>query len=165
MTQGILAIAGRSLFADVSRHDKRTYAHWVFQTFALLLITIAQASIYVNKNNNGKAHYQTIHSYCGLATYIGTLIGTFGGIANNYSNALKSFIKPIQIKVGHGMAGSLIYLLATVTICLGINQTWTNETDAQLKLATMGILLISSFYVVTKSIKTALSRLASMSRK
>lgn len=165
MVQGIFAMSGRSMFADVSSHDKRVYAHWVSQTLALILITIAQASIYTNKNNNGYPHYQTIHSYCGLATYVGTLIATFGGIANNYSNSLKSFIKPIQIKVGHGMLGSLLFVFAASTICLGINQTWTNEADAQLKLATMAILIISSLYVVSKSIKTALSRLASMSKK
>lgn len=165
MVQGILAISGQSIFADVSSHDKRVYAHWVFQTLALILITIAQSSIFINKNNNGYPHYQTIHSYCGLATYLGTLIGTFGGIANKYSNSLKSFIKPIQLKVGHGMAGSLLYVLATITICLGINQTWSNEADAQLRLATIAILLVSSAFVVTKSIKTALARVASMSKK
>lgn len=165
MVQGIFAISGRSMFADVSSHDKRTYAHWVFQTLALILITIAQASIFTNKNNNGYAHYQSIHSYFGLATYIGTLIGTFGGIANNYSNSLKSFIKPIQLKVAHGMAGSVLFVVAMVTICLGINQTWTNEADAQLKLGTMAILVISSLFVVSRSIKTALTRVASMSKK
>ena len=165
MVQGIFAFAGQSLFADVSSHDKRVYAHWVFQTLALILITIAQASIFINKDNNGYPHYQTIHSYCGLATYIGTLIGTFGGIANKYSNSLKSFIKPIQLKVGHGMAGSFLFVFAASTICLGINQTWTNEADAQLKLGTMAIIIITSLYVVSKSIKTALSRIATMSKK
>lgn len=164
MVQGILAVSGQSIFADTSA-KKRVSSHWIFQTLALLLITIAQSSIYLNKNNNGYPHYQTIHSYFGLATYIGTVIGSLGGTANLYSNSLKNFIKPIQLKVGHAMAGSTVYVTAIITICLGINQTWTNESDAQLKLGTIGILLISSFYVITKSIKTALSRLASMSKK
>jgi cytochrome b561 len=165
MVQGILAVSGQSVFADVSTHNKRTYSHWVFQTLALVLITIGQSSIFVNKNKNGYPHYQTIHSFFGLVTYIGTVFGSLGGVANLYSNSLKSFIKPVQLKVGHAMAGSVLYVVAVVTICLGINQTWTNESDAQLRLATMSILLISSFYVVTKSIKTALSRLSSMSKK
>lgn len=165
MAQGILAVSGQSIFADVSTHNKRVYGHWVFQTLALVLITIAQSSIYVNKNNNGYPHYQTIHSYFGLGTYIATLFGAIGGTANKYSNSLKGFIKPVQLKVGHAMAGSVLYVIATITICLGINQTWTSESDAQLKLGTMAILVVSSFYVITKSIRTALSRLASMSKK
>lgn len=165
MVQGILAISGRSILADVSNHDKRNYAHLVSQILALILITIAQASIYTNKNNNGYPHYQTIHSYFGLATYMGTVMGIFGGIANNYSNSLKSFIKPVQLKVGHGIAGSILFVVASITISIGINQTWTNEADAQLKLVTIATLILSSLFVVTKSIKTALSRLASMSKK
>lgn len=165
MVQGILAVSGQSIFADHSTHNKKISSHWIFQTFALVLITIAQTSIYVNKNLNGYAHYQSIHSYFGLATYVSTVIGAFGGTANMYSNSLKGFIKPIQLKVGHAMAGSVVYVVAVLTICLGINQTWTNESDAQLRLGTIAILMISSFYVIAKSIKTALSRLASMSKK
>lgn len=165
MVQGILAVSGQSIFADVSTHNKRVYGHWTLQTLALILITIAQSSIYVNKNNNGYAHYQTIHSYFGLATYIATIFGSLGGTANKYSNSLKGFIKPVQLKVGHALAGSVLYIVAVITICLGINQTWKDESDAQLRLGTMAILIISSFYVVTRSIKTALSRLASMSKK
>ena len=165
MVQGILSISGQSIFADVSSHNKRVYSHWVLQTFALVLITIAQSSIYVNKNNNGYPHYQTIHSYFGLATYITTLFGSIGGVAAKYSNSLRSIAKPIMVKVGHGFAGSVLYILATITICLGINQTWTNESDGQLRLTTMTILMLSSFYVTTKSIKTALARIASMSKK
>lgn len=165
MVQGILAVSGQSIFADVSSHGKRVYGHWVLQTLALVVITIAQTSIYVNKNNNGYPHYQSTHSYFGLATYVATVIGAFGGTANKYSNSLKSFIKPVQLKVGHAMAGSVLYVVAVITICLGINQTWSKESDSQLKLGTMAILIVSSFYVISKSIKTALSRLASMSKK
>jgi len=165
MVQAIFAISGRSMFADVSSHDKRVYAHWVFQTLALILITIAQASIYINKNNNGYPHYQTIHSYFGLGTYIATVVGMFGGSATKYGNSLKSFVKPIQLKIGHGMLGSALFVFVAITICLGINQTWTNEADAQLKLGTMAIIFISALFVISKSIKTALSRVASMSKK
>jgi hypothetical protein len=101
----------------------------------------------------------------GLVTYIFTLCATIGGICNNYSASLKRFVKPVQLKIGHGLAGSVVYMLASTTIFLGINQVWTNVMDHELKIVTLVVLFISSFYIVTKSIKTALTRIASMSKK
>ena len=154
MAQGILGMSNRSIFTESISHDRRVKLHWISQTFAVILITIAQTSIFVNKNINGYPHYQSIHSICGLVTYLMTLCGT-----------LRKFMKPIQLKVGHGFAGSLVYVLASATICLGINQVWGDEEDAQIKLASIVVILISALYVVSASIKTALARAASMSKK
>ncbi|XP_070508550.1 probable transmembrane reductase CYB561D1 [Chironomus tepperi] len=164
MAQGILGMSNRSIFTESISHDRRVKLHWISQTFALILITIAQTSIFVNKNINGYPHYQTIHSICGLVTYIMTLCGTVGGICNNYSSSLRKFMKPVQLKVGHGFAGSLVYVLASATICVGINQVW-GEDVAQIKLASIAVILISALYIVSASIKTALARAASMSKK
>lgn len=165
MAQGILGMSNRSIFTEAVSHSKRVKLHWISQALALLLITIAQTSIYVNKNNNGYPHYQTTHSICGLVTYIMTLCGTIGGICNNYSSSLKSFVKPAQLKIGHGFAGSLVYLIASTTICLGINQVWSSEDVAQIKLASIAVIMISAIYVVFGSINTALARVSAMSKK
>ncbi|KAL7031263.1 hypothetical protein ACKWTF_006949 [Chironomus riparius] len=165
MAQGILGMSNRSICSESISHNRRVKLHWITQTIAVILITIAQTSIFVNKNINGYPHYQSIHSICGLVTYLMTLCGTVGGICNNYSTSLKKFMKPVQLKVGHGFAGSLVYVLASATICVGINQVWGDEEDAQIKLASIAVILISALYVVSASIKTALARAASMSKK
>lgn len=159
MSQGILAMSGLSLYADGFKHSQRVAAHWVIQTVALVLIVVAQASIFINKNNNNYLHFQTIHSWCGLVTNVFTVFGTIGGVMNKYSSAVRNFVKPMQLKIGHGFAGCVIYILANTTICVGLNQVWMEEKDAQMKLASMVILFFSSFYIVLKSAKTAITRI------
>ena len=92
-------------------------------------------------------------------------MATVGGVCNKYSSALSRFVKPAQIKIGHGFLGSIVFVFAAMTICVGINQTWMDEKEAEFKLGTMLALALCSFYVVTKSIKTALTRAVSMSKK
>lgn len=165
MAQAILAIPGLSILAGGSTHNKRVTAHWVLQTLAIVLITIAQVSIYTNKERYGKPHYQTIHSYFGCFTYLSTLAGIFGGTAAKYSTSLTSIATPVKFKISHGTLGAILYVIVILTICLGINQTWASEADSQLRLITMGILVVSCFFVVTKSIQTALARVASLPKK
>jgi cytochrome b-561 domain-containing protein 2 len=158
-SQGILAMSGLSILADGFSHKKRVSAHWTFQTIGLLLIVIAQVSIFVNKNINGYPHYQSLHSICGLVTFIFTLFMTVGGTMNLYSSSLKSFVNPSQLKIGHGFFGSWVYVFANATICVALNQIWTEEKDAELKLTAMAILFLSTFFIVAKSIKTAIKRI------
>lgn len=165
MAQGILGMSNRSAFTEAISHSKRVSLHWIIQTLALLLITIAQASIFINKNRNGYPHYQSIHSICGLVTYVLTLCGTIGGICNNYSMSLKKFIKPAQLKIGHGFAGSLVYIMASVTICLGINKVWGTEEFETQRILCMIAVMTGALYVVAGSIKTALARVAAMPKK
>jgi Eukaryotic cytochrome b561 len=163
--QGIIALNGRSTYTDGYKYNQKVTTHWVLQASALLMITIAQISIYVNKNINGYPHYQTVHSICGLVTFIFTIGASLFGTCTLYSNALKNFIKPVQLKVGHAFGGSIVFVASAATICTGINQTWTDEKDVQVKLGAMAVLFIGSFYVVSRSIKTALARIATMSKK
>jgi cytochrome b-561 domain containing protein 2 len=165
MAQAILAISGTSILTSNSSHNKRVTAHWVLQTLAIVLITIAQVSIYMNKERNGYLHYQTIHSYFGCFTYLSTIAGIFGGSAAKYSTSLASIATPVKFKISHGTLGAVLYVVVILTICLGINQTWASEVDSRLRLITMGTLVVSCFFVVTKSIQTALARVASLPKK
>lgn len=49
MSHGVLAMADKSIFTQGFTHQQRVTAHWVTQAIALILITIAQSAIYINK--------------------------------------------------------------------------------------------------------------------
>ncbi|KAG5684152.1 hypothetical protein PVAND_013393 [Polypedilum vanderplanki] len=154
--EGILAMSGLSSLADGYSHNQRVSAHWVIQTIGMILITIAQSCIYINKDINGYPHYSTIHSWCGLVTYLLTIGATLGGVGNKYSTQLK--LKPVQLKIAHGFAGAFVYVCACGTICVGLNQVWTDEKDAELKLGAMVVIFLSCFYIVYQSLQTAIRR-------
>lgn len=153
-------MSDKNVFTQNLSHQKRVTAHWVLQAFALILITIAQSAIYVNKERNGYPHYQTIHSIFGFVTYFLTLfVGTFGGVVTKYSYQLRKFVMPAKCKVGHAFGGISIYVIAIVTIFLGINQSWINEGDKNIKMGLAAAFVGTSFYVVNKSFKLAVKRL------
>lgn len=165
MSHGIMIMSGQSVFTESLSSQKRVTAHWVVQAVALVFITIAQSAIYINKDNNGWPHYQSTHSLFGLATYLLTLGATLGGALTKYSYKLRSFVKPAMLKIGHGYAGIFVYLLAITTVFLGLNQSWTEQEDEQLKYGIMGAFIASSLYVVSKSFKATTSRLTGLSKK
>lgn len=158
-------MADKNVFTQNFSHQQRVTAHWALQASALILITLAQAAIFTNKNNNGYPHYQSTHSLFGLATYLLTVMATIGGSLTKFSHQLRNVIKPAMIKVGHGFAGITVYLLAMATIFLGINQTFTNTGDDQVKIGIVVAFGITSFYVVSKSFQTTSTRFQELSKK
>jgi uncharacterized membrane protein len=166
MANGILSMSDKNVFSQNLSHQKRVTVHWVMQAFALVVITIAQSAIYVNKDRNGYPHYQTTHSIFGLITYLITVgVGTFGGTAAKYSYQLRNFVKPAMVKIGHGFGGIGVYILAIVTISLGINQSWNNEGDDKVKIGLFAALAVTTFFVVNKSFNVALDRLKELPKK
>lgn len=166
MANGILSMADKNVFIQNYSHQQRVTVHWVLQAVALVLITIAQSAIYINKDRNGYPHYQTYHSLFGLATYLTTVfVGVFGGTATKYSHKLRNFVKPAMLKVGHAFGGITVYSLAVATICLGLNQSFTAEGDEKVKFFLLAAFIVTTVYVVSKSYETAVERLKELSKK
>lgn len=100
MAHGILVMADKHALTQHFNYKERITTHWVLQAVALVLITVAQSAIYINKERNGYPHYQTTHSLFGLTTYLLTLGASFGGVLTKYSSKLRSFVKPSMLKIG-----------------------------------------------------------------
>lgn len=155
----------RNVFTQGFNYEKRVKTHWVLQAIALVLITIAQAAIYINKERNGYPHYSSTHSLFGAATYTLTLVATFGGVLTKYSFKLRGFVKPAMLKGGHAMGGITVFTLATATIFLGINQSWVAFNDIYLKFGILFCFIITTLYVVGKSFKHATSQFVQKQKK
>lgn len=165
MSHGILTMADKNVFTQGYNHQQRVTTHWVVQAVALVLITVAQSAIYINKDRNGYPHYQSTHSLFGLVTYLLTVSATFGGALTKYSFQLRNVIKPAMLKTGHGFAGIAVYMMATTTIFLGLNQSWTDFDDLYVKLGILVSFLITSIYVTNKSFTTTIARFSEMKQK
>lgn len=157
MSHAILVIADNNVSTLGYKYSERVKIHWLLQGVALILITTAQAAIYNNKENFGYPHFQSIHSFFGLATFGLTVSATLGGVLTKYSSKVK-IVKPSMLKLGHGFAGVFVYIMAMCTIYLGLNQTLVEESDSQLKLAILLAFIVTSIYIVRKSVKSRLSK-------
>lgn len=166
MANGILSMADKNVLTQSFSHQQRVTIHWILNAVALVLITIAQSAIYINKDRNGYPHYQSYHSWFGLVTYLMTVgVGVFGGTATLYSQKLKSFVKPAMLKAVHGLGGITVYILAVVTIVLGISQGLNEEGDDKKKIGITVVYSLTTLYVVSKSYSTATERLKEVSKK
>lgn len=165
MTNAILSIADNNFLTQSLNYQNRVTVHWVTQTSALILITISQTCIYLNKNNLGKEHYQTTHALFGLTTYLLTVLSSLGGISTKYSFKLKKIMKPAISKIIHSFSGLLTYILAMITIGLGINQTWNNSYDSTTKPIVFFLLTVSSLYVTIKSFIVLSQRVSNISSR
>lgn len=165
MSQAILSMADNNFLTQSLNFHNRVTAHWILQTSALILITIAQTCIYLNKDHLGKDHYQTTHSLFGLTTYLLTLVSSLGGVFTKYSFQLKKIMKPAIAKIVHSFAGLLTYILAMVTICLGINQTWDSPNDSWTKPLVYILLAFTTLYVTIKSFILFSARVSSVMQR
>ncbi|CRL06392.1 CLUMA_CG018902, isoform A [Clunio marinus] len=162
MTHAILTMADNNFITQNLNYQNRVTVHWILQTSALILITVAQTCIFLNKNRLGKEHYQTTHSLFGLTTYLLTILSSLGGILTKFSFQLKKIVKPTVSKIIHSFAGLLTYFLAMITISLGINQSWTNANDTWTKPIIYVLLAFTTLYVTIKSFILFSSRVANL---
>lgn len=140
-------------------HQNRVTAHWIIQSFAVLLILIAQTCIFTNKNNLGKPHFTSTHSIFGLITVLLTISSAFGGIFTKYSFGLRNIVKPIVTKIFHSFFGIVSYVMAIITIILGFNQMWVEDKDSYIKPVLIILLVLCGFYVIIKSVVLLFSRI------
>lgn len=165
MSHAILSMADNNFLTVTLNYQNRVTVHWILQTSALILITVAQTCIFLHKNNLKKDHYQTTHSLFGLVTYLLTVMASLGGIPTKFSFRLKSIVKPTITKIIHSFAGLLTYILAIITICLGINQSWNNSYDSAIKPIVYVLLAFTTLYVTVKSFILLSSRASNVMKR
>jgi hypothetical protein len=165
MSHAILCMADNNFLTHSFNYQKRVTIHWVLQTAALILITIGQTCIFLNKNRNNKLHYQSTHAIFGLITYLLTVAATLGGVFTKYSFNFRTVIKPIVVKISHSFAGLLTYILAMITICLGIHQFFNDSHDSWSKPVVYVIIFITTSYVTIKSIILLTSRTSNILKR
>ena len=155
-------MADNNFLTQSLNYQNRITVHWILQTSALILITVAQTCIFLNKNRLGKDHYQSVHSLFGLTTYLLTVLSSIGGIFTKFSFQLRSYLKPVIIKIMHSFSGLLTYILAIITICIGIDQLWDESYDIYTKTIVFTLLAFTTLYVTIKSFILLSSRISDL---
>ncbi|CAK4626351.1 hypothetical protein LEN26_002276 [Aphanomyces euteiches] len=119
----LLAMGERS---GESNHGKRVALvqyHAYMQTFTFVLMTIGFVVIYINKENNNRPHFTTIHSWVGSAA-----------LGLNYLNFF--FVRAASVKTyggktnwqwkdtGHRASGTLAFLTSGAAVIYGLYSGW-----------------------------------------
>ncbi|XP_050096151.1 probable transmembrane reductase CYB561D1 isoform X2 [Anopheles aquasalis] len=165
MSQAVLTMSGTNYFTHRCTHRTRVYIHWVLQAVAGILISIASVCIFLNKIRLGKAHFQTLHGIFGLVTVCATLASIAGGVTTKYAFQLRTYVRPLYSKLGHGIAGTVTYLLGITTIGLGVYGRWFQEdNDATVRLMLVLAIALIALYVIATPIVNTVQRIKTAAR-
>uniref|UniRef100_A0A182K6X3 ascorbate ferrireductase (transmembrane) n=1 Tax=Anopheles christyi TaxID=43041 RepID=A0A182K6X3_9DIPT len=160
MSQAVLTMSGANYFTHRCQHRTKVFLHWLLQAVAGVLISIASVCIFLNKMRLGKPHFQTLHGIFGLVTVCFTLASIAGGVTTKYAFQLRHYMRPIYSKIGHGIFGTVAYLLATSTISLGVYSRWFQEdNDANLRLTLVIAIVTIALYVIVAPIANTVQRI------
>lgn len=125
MIEAILMFSPQSSLIASAPRATKVKLHWILQTSAVVAAVGGFAAIYYNKNIHNKLHFQSWHGCLGLCTVILICLQSLQGVGVLYSKLpLASMMKPKQLKQLHAMCGSLVYLVACITLCLGFYSNW-----------------------------------------
>ena len=125
MFEAILMFSPQSsLILSFPRATKIKF-HWILQTAAVISALGGFAAIYINKNMNKKPHFQSWHGLFGFCTVILICLQSLQGVGVLYTKLpIARKMKPRQLKQLHAVCGSLVFLVACVTLGLGFYSNW-----------------------------------------
>lgn len=143
-------------------HKQRTQFHLYCQIAGIVCTIIGFIAIYVNKNLHGKHHFYTYHGICGLIVVIFVSLVGIGGSLAYYSFSLRSYIRPVLIKIYHSFGGILTVIVGNLTLTLGFYSNWFKKNgNTNLIWIIITVLLLSTLLVLRKSVATLKERVVS----
>ena len=128
--QAILVFSRESSLFSNLKHKQKITLHWICNTLGLISILVGYAAIYYNKEEHDRPHLTSWHAYVGIATIIYTCIQFFAGHNLTLLNFIaKKFVNYQSLALYHATSGTFLYVLACLSISLGIYSNWfSNET-------------------------------------
>jgi len=124
MAQAIVIFSPESSLLQGSDRGSKVQLHWILNLFSIVAAAGGFGAIYLNKEVAGKPHFTSWHGKFGLAACIGSLLAAVGGVAAKYSSSLRSYAKPINVKLYHATGALVVFGLAMVATCLGCYSNW-----------------------------------------
>ena len=162
MFQAIMVFSKESSLFGTFKDSNRVLIHATLQTFAILCIITGFLAIYYTKIENGKPHFKSWHGLIGIVTIGYSCIQYVAGFLVSQPRLrellfMKS-MKQIQMNIYHATSGTFLFVLACMSIGLGIYSNWfTSATPFYvwyLSFALASFLgLIISLQVTSKYVK------------
>lgn len=123
MTEAILVFSPYSSIIHSSTRSTKLTVHWILMTIGLTSSICGLATIWYNKELNGKPHADSWHGLLGYITIGYTTVQSIAGICTKYWQFFSSF-RRADLKLYHATSGVLLFILANCSLMLGMNTNW-----------------------------------------
>lgn len=142
MAEAILLFSPEhSLFFFCSR-KARIRLHWAGQTLAILCAALGLGFIISSRTRSELPHLVSWHSWVGALTLLATAVQALCGLCLLCPRAAR-VSRVARLKLYHLTCGLVVYLMATVTVLLGMYSVWF---QAQIKGAAWYLCLALPVY-------------------
>lgn len=142
MAEAILLFSPEhSLFFFCSRKN-RIRLHWAGQTITILCAALGLGFIISSRTRSELPHLVSWHSWAGALTLLATAGQAVCGLCLLFPRATR-VSKVARLKLYHLTCGLVVYLMATVTVLLGMYSVWF---QAQIKGAAWYLCLALPLY-------------------
>lgn len=155
MLEGIFCISGDAYFSTKVSRKSRVILHWVLQTLAFGLLLASIIVVYILKGSKG--HFKSTHAKLGLAATILCAIMLINGICTDQSKWFYPRIRPVTLKIVHGVAGMLVMIILLATVIDGIYVYRSPATEIGRDL-TIASFVIGTALIMIKPILGVASR-------
>ena len=150
ITEAILVFTkARLIFTGISQ----VKFHWICMLLGGLFGLVGFASVYFNKENNGKPHFVTYHGYIGVISCIALGIQICFGPISLYHYLLKKFLPLKLIRRGHAAFGIIGYGMAVLAIVLATYSNWFNKKASAIFLWYPVLVFIGIFIFVANHLR------------
>ncbi|XP_004582026.2 probable transmembrane reductase CYB561D1 [Ochotona princeps] len=123
MAEAILLFSPEhSLFCCCSR-KARIRLHWTGQTLAILCTALGLGFIVSSRTRSELPHLVSWHSWVGVLTLLATSVQALWGLCLLCPRATR-VSRVARLKLYHLTCGLVVYLLATLTVLLGMYSAW-----------------------------------------
>lgn len=124
MTESIFIYSPLSSLAAAATRSTKVMYHWLGMLFGLVFALAGTSFIWYNKELNKKPHMTSWHGTLGYITIGYYVLECSAGIIVKYPSLVKAYVRPADLKLYHATAALLLFMLACVTLVLGMFSDW-----------------------------------------
>ncbi|KZC10401.1 hypothetical protein WN55_01830 [Dufourea novaeangliae] len=126
MSEAIVVLAGESVLTNFLSRRAKDHVHWILQVLGVICNIAGVYFMYEVK----KVHFRSIHAILGLASLILMIPLTVLGYPVLVAVKLRKLIRPVIVKFGHNLVGTLCFVLGMASQCYGYKMRWiANASD------------------------------------
>lgn len=111
MTQSILAFYSGNVWSKQHKRQTHKTLHWILQGLGSSAAIVGMIIEFINKSQKSLKHFASAHAIFGLVAFIFTILGMFNGVSALWSVEMRTYVKPVYLKMVHNVNGIAAFVL------------------------------------------------------
>ncbi|RZC34799.1 cytochrome b561 domain-containing protein 2, partial [Asbolus verrucosus] len=157
MGEAIVLFASDNVWSGNIDRAKKCWIHGIILIISAVLVTVG-ISLMIDLSSG--SHFQSIHGWTGLVSWIFVLLSQFLGLVAAHSRVFSSLLRPVYLKFSHNLFGTLGYIFGIVSLCYGLDtRAFTNNTSHESRVAVICLLAVTTTWSILAALRSGYDQL------